>query len=391
MSFSRRDFVRRLTIAAAGAPFIARRRFRLFADSDAEYSARCIRLVQESVVVDMLGLLSLGPNGEKWMRNPDSFTAADLQRFRDSGITVFHPASGTGGPDVYEETFWFLSAFNGFIAAHTDAFARIDSVDDFARAKAAKKIGLILGVQNSEHFRTLKDVDQFYALGQRISQLTYNTRNMYGNGSTERRDEGLSDSGIALVAKMNSVGMAVDVSHCGDRTSLDAFEASKRPVLITHSNARALNPAHPRCKPDEVIRACGKAGSVMGITGVRNFVKDREPTTIEDVINHVDYVAKMIGVEHVGIGSDIDLDGYDDMPPDQYKKLKESYKGSYAFRDKIDIEGLDHPKRMFDFTEALIRRKYADADITGILGGNAMRVLAQAWTPVAAPTAPSDR
>ena len=260
---------------------------------------------------------------------------------------------------------------------------RIDSADDFARAKASRKIGIIPGVQNSEHFRTLNDVDSFYGIGQRISQLTYNARNMYGNGSTERRDEGLSDAGVALVARMNRLGMAVDVSHCGDRTSLDAFEASRRPVLITHSNARALNAGHPRCKPDEVIRACGKAGSVMGITGVRNFVKDREPTTIEDVINHVDYVAKLIGIEHVGIGSDIDLDGYDDMPPDAYKRLKDGYKGSYAFREKIDIEGIDHPKRMFDFTEALIRRKYSDADITGILGGNAVRVLEQSWTPVA--------
>lgn len=381
MSTSRRDFVRAASLAAIGAPFLNRQRYTLFAESDTEYSARCVKLVQESTVVDMLGLLSLGPNRQKWMTNPDTFTAADLQRFRDSGISVFHPASGTGGPDVYENTFWFLSAFNGFIAAHTDAFTRIDSADDFARAKAANKIGLILGVQNSEHFRTLKDVDQFYALGQRISQLTYNTRNMYGNGSTERRDEGLSDAGVALVGKMNSVGMAVDVSHCGDRTSLDAFEVSKRPVLITHSNARALNAAHPRCKPDEVIRACGKAGSIMGITGVRNFVKDREPTTLEDVINHVDYVARMIGVEHVGIGSDIDLDGYDDMPPAEYQRLKDNYKGSYAFREKIDIEGIDHPKRMFDFTEALIRRKYTDADITGILGGNAVRVLAQSWTP----------
>ena len=383
MATSRRDFIRVASLATVGAPFVNRQRYKLFAESDTEYSARCLKLVQESTVVDMLGLLSLGPNREKWMTNPDTFTAADLQRFRDSGITVFHPASGTGGPDVYENTFWFLSAFNGFIAAHTDAFTRIDSADDFARAKAANKIGLILGVQNSEHFRTLKDVDQFHALGQRISQLTYNARNMYGNGSTERRDEGLSDAGVALVARMNSVGMAVDVSHCGDRTSLDAFEVSKRPVLITHSNVRALNGSHPRCKPDEVIRACGRAGSIMGITGVRNFVKDREPTTIEDVINHVDYVARMIGVEHVGIGSDIDLDGYDDMPPDAYKRLKDNYKGSYAFRDKIDIEGINHPKRMFDFTEALVRRKYSDADITGILGGNAVRVLGQSWTPVA--------
>ena len=374
---TRRDAIRTLGLAAISAPFINLNRYRLF--GHAEYSARCIKLVQESVVVDMLGLLSLGPNGEKWMKDPDSFTAADLQRFRDSGITVFHPASGTGGPNVYEQTFWFLSGFNGFTAAHTDAFMRIDSADDFARAKATGKIGLILGVQNSEHFRTAADVVQFHALGQRVSQLTYNTRNMLGNGSTERRDEGLSDYGVAIVAKMNEVGMAVDVSHCGDRTSLDAFEVSKKPVLITHSNVRALNPGHPRCKPDEVIRACGRAGSVMGITGVRMFVKNAEPTTIEDVLNHFDYVAKMIGVEHVGIGSDIDLDGYDDMPPEQLKALRASYKASYGFRDKVDIEGIDHPKRMFDLTEGLIRRKYSDADITGILGGNFVRVLSQIW------------
>jgi len=384
---SRRTAIRQMGAVVIGAPFINLNRVRPFAWSNAEYSARAVKLVRESIVIDMLGLLSLGPDGDKWMQNPDSFTETDLQRFRDSGITVFHPATGTGGPNVYEQTFWFLSAFNGFAAAHTDAFMRIDSADDFARAKKDGKIGLILGVQNSEHFRTLKDVESFHSLGQRVSQLTYNARNLFGNGSTERRDEGLSDRGVALVAKMNEIGMAVDVSHCGDRTSLDAFEVSTKPVLVTHSNVRALNPGHPRCKPDEVVRACGKAGSVMGITGVRNFVKNREPTTIEDVLDHFDYVAKMIGPDHLGIGSDIDLHGYDQMPPDQYKRLKESYKGSYAFRDKIDIEGIDHPKRMYDLTEGLIRRKYTDAQITGILGGNFVRVLGEIWRPM--PPAPA--
>jgi membrane dipeptidase len=128
-----------------------------------------------------------------------------------------------------------------------------------------------------------------------------------------------------------------------------------------------------------VIKAVGKAGSVFGITGVRNFVKGSEPTTIEDLLNHFDYVAKMIGVEHVGVGSDIDLDGYDDMPPEDYRRLKAGYKGSYAFRDKIDIDEVAHPKRMFDLTEGLIRRKYTDDQILGILGGNFRRVFAQIW------------
>jgi membrane dipeptidase len=386
-SLTRRSALRATAAAAAGvltAPFINLGRYRVFAQSSATYSARAVKLVSESIVVDMLSPLSLGPNEPKWMKDPDSFAVADLQRFKDSGITSFHIARGTGGPEARERTMWFLSGFNGFMAARSDAFTRIDSVDDFARAKAAGKIGILLGVQNSEHFRNPDDVATFHALGQRVSQLTYNTRNLIGNGSTERRDEGLSDFGVSIVAKMNAVGMAVDVSHCGDRTSLDAFEVSKAAVLITHSNVRALAPGHPRCKPDEVIRACGKAGSVMGITGVRNFVKASEPTTIEDYLNHIDYVAKMIGVEHVGIGSDIDLDGYDDMPADDYKKLKAAYKDSYAFRDKIDIEGIDHPKRMFDVAEGLIRRGYSNADIGNVLGGNWVRVLKAAWTPVAA-------
>jgi membrane dipeptidase len=375
---SRRDVVRTLGMAAIGAPFINRGRFAVFPGVTAEYSARCVGLIRQSIVVDMLGLFSLGPDNTKWMRNPDTFTAADAQRFRDAGITALHPAVGTGGPDVYQSTWQFLSMINAFVASR-DEFVRIDSADDFARAKATGRIGVVLGVQNSEHFRTMADVDAFHALGQRVSQLTYNARNLFGNGSTERRDEGLSDRGVALVERMNTVGMAVDVSHCGDRTSLDAFEVSKRPVLITHSNARALNPGHPRCKPDEVIQACGRSGGVMGITGVRNFVKDKEPTTIEDLLNHFDYVARMIGVEKVGIGSDIDLYGYDAMPPEDYKRLKAAYKGTYAFRDKIDIEGVDHPRRMYDLTEGLIRRKYTDAQITGILGGNFVRVLGEIW------------
>ncbi len=118
----------------------------------------------------------------------------------------------------------------------------------------------------------------------------------------------------------------------------------------------------------------------MGITGVRMFVKVDEPTTIEDALNHFDHVAKLASVEHLGVGSDIDLYGYDAMPPELNKQLRASYKGSYGFRAKIDIENLNHPKRMFDLTEGLIRRKYNDRDIEGILGGNFARVLAQVWS-----------
>lgn len=363
------------------APMISRGRFKLFASSTTEYSARCIGLVERTTVIDMLSPMTLNfPQMAKWFANPELFTTTNYQEFKDSGINTFHIGVGIGGPDAYQDVLKFFAAWNGFIADRGDMFIRIDSANDLDRVKRSGKTGIIIGLQDSEHFRRPDDVDFFHGLGQRVSQLTYNARNMIGNGSTERHDEGISDFGAAIIERMNKVGMAVDVSHCGDRTSVEAFELSKQPVLVTHSNVRALADGHPRCKPDEVIRAVGMAGSVMGITGVRNFVKGSEPTTVDSVLDHFDYVTKMIGPEHLGVGSDIDLHGYDAMPPEEYKRLKAGYKASYRFRDKIDIEGLDHPKRMYDLTEGLIRRKYTDAQIEGILGGNFQRVLKAVWT-----------
>lgn len=380
---TRREMLKRVAGASAAvlaAPMICRGRYRILANSPQEYSARAIDLVKRATVIDMLGLLTLDfPKQAKWFANPESFTLADLQPFKTSGINVLHPAVGLGGPDAHLETLKFLAAWNSFLANHDEHFMRIDSAADLARVKASGKIGILLGLQNSEQFRSLADVDFFRGLGQRVSQLTYNSRNLIGNGSTERRDEGISDFGSAVIARMNQVGMAVDVSHCGDRTTLDAFEASKKPVLITHSNCRALVPGHPRCKTDEAIRKMAASGGVMGITAVRMFVKADEPTTIEHVLDHFDHVAKLVGAQHLGVGSDIDLNGYDAMPPEQNKRLRAGYKGSYGFREQIDVTGLNHPRRMFDLAEGLIRRKYSDRDIEGILGGNFKRVLAEIW------------
>ena len=380
---TRREALKRAALASAGAiaaPMLNRGRYRIFAGSPNEYSARAIELVNRSTVIDMLGVLTLDFGKEaRWLADPESFKAADLTPYKDSGINVFHVSFGFGGPDAYDLALKYFAAWNAFIASLDDYFMRVDSAADLDRVKRSGKIGILLGVQNSEQFRRPGDVDVFRGFGQRVSQLTYNSRNLIGNGSTERRDEGISDFGVAIIERMNKVGMAVDVSHCGDRTTLDAFEISKKPVLITHSNCRALVPGHPRLKTDEAIKKVGATGSVMGITGVRMFVKGDEPTTIEHVLDHFDHVAKLIGPDHLGVGSDMDLYGYDAMPPELNKQLRASYKGSYGFREKIDVEGLNHPKRMFDLTEGLIRRKYSDKDIEAILGGNFKRVLAQIW------------
>jgi len=378
---NRRNFLKSAASnAAVGAAMIHRGRYLLFAGGP-EYSSRAVELVQRSTVIDMLAPLWISPSKtQKMLGNPENFKAEDFAPYKNSGINVFHIAIGTGGPDAYLETLQFLSGYNSLIARHDDWFERVDTPERLDGIKASGKVGIILGIQNSEHFRKADDVDYFYGLGQRVSQLTYNARTLIGNGSTERRDEGLSDFGLSIVERMNKLGMAVDVSHCGDKTTLDAFEVSKKPVLITHSNCRALNPNHPRCKTDEAIKAMAAKGGVIGITEVRMFVSPKEPTGVEAMLDHYDYVTKLVGVEHAGVGSDIDLLGYDAMPAEEYKQLKAGYKSTYGFRDKIDLDGYNFAKRPFDLAEALIRRKYSDANIEAILGGNFRRVLKEIWT-----------
>jgi len=378
---SRRRFLAATGVALAGGPFINTGRYRVFAASVYDYSDRAIALVNDSLIMDMLSLFDLrrvlaaGETGE----NPFAYTRGELLAIRASGIDVFHPATGIGGRDVQRDVMWHLAGYNGLVAEHPDLLTRVDSVADLDGLRDAGRIGIVLGVQNSDHFQSPDDVRRYYDVGQRISQLTYNSQNRIASGSTDRADGGISDFGESIVKAMNETGMAVDVSHCGDRTTLDAFALSSRPVLVTHSNCRALAPGHPRCKTDDAIRSMAAKGGVMGITGVRNFVRNEEPTTIEHFVDHIDHVARLVGVEHVGIGTDSDLAGYDALPAEIYDELKSGYKSDYSFREKIDIEGLDHPKKMYDIAEALIRRGYSDGDIRAVLGGNFRRVLADIW------------
>jgi membrane dipeptidase len=363
------------SFAALGFPMVNLGAFSVFADSDRKYSGRVLKLIERSLVIDMLAVLKIDFRPEAYANR---LTPEQLAAFRSCGITGFHHAIGTGGPDVREKTLAFFAGWHGFVGRHADLFSLVHEAADLERAKAAGKIAVIMGVQNAEHFRTAADVKLFHQIGQRSSQLTYNAQNLLGAGGTERVDGGLTDFGATIVAAMNEVGMLVDASHCGDRTTLDAIEASTDPIAITHSNCRALND-HPRLKTDEAIRKLAAKGGVMGITGVRNFVRASEPTTVEHMVDHIDHVAKLVGIEHVGIGSDADLEGYDDMPEGERKLLLAHYKSSYAFREKLDTDGFDHPRKIYDLTDALVRRGYSDQNIQAVLGGNFRRLLDVVW------------
>lgn len=364
-----------LALGVTGFPMINRGFYAAHAQSTRTYSKRVMDLIKSSTVIDMLSSFKLDAS-DGFFERP--LSPQDERDFRSSGINCLHVAPGVGGPDAPMAVTANLAKQQNFAGRHSYLFSIVDKAVDIARAKRDGKIAVIMGIQNSEHFKNPKDVKRFYDLGQRVSQLTYNSQNLIGSGSTDRVDGGVSDFGESIIAAMNEIGMLVDVSHCGDRTTLDGIALSKTPIAITHSNCRALN-NHPRTKTDEAIKACAAKGGVMGITGVRMFVSSKEPTTLGDMVDHIDHVVKLVGIEHVGLGSDVDMYGYDHMSPAAQAQARASYKASYAIRAKADIEGLDGPLKMFNLTEELVRRNYSNENIALILGRNFERLLTTVW------------
>jgi membrane dipeptidase len=322
-------------------------------------TGRAADVIGQSNVIDMLGLLTLNwARLERWQTDPASFQRSDFQKLRDSGISVFHPAVAFESPQAKEITLQWFKKWNRLIAEHPDWFSRVDCGADLTRVNQEQKIGIILGMQDANHLHTLDDVDAFYAMGQRLTQLTYNSTNRLGAGCMAGNNAGLTSFGRDVVARMNKIGMAIDISHCGEQTSLDAIDASTKPVLITHSNCKALAPGVARCKSDAVIVAAARKGGVIGLTGIRHFVRATDPVTIENALDHFDHVVKIAGIEHVGLGSDTDLSGRGPL---------------------YDIAGLDKGSRVHDLTEGLLRRGYNDAQIALMLGGNFHRALNEIW------------
>ena len=389
---NRRHFLHAAGAVAAtslGAPAVLNGRYRLFAQSQATYSERTIKLLRESPVVDMLCQFAFPdfreegtPRAQRWLRNPGSFTAADFERMKGSGVKSI--ALGTGA-STYEGGVKLWADWNGFIASRSEWFIRVDDPADVASTRPDGKIGIILSTQGADHFRSVADVETFYQLGQRVAQLTYNFQSRLGAGFLENRDGGLTVFGAEVVAKMEQVGMAVDLSHCADQTTMDAINAAKRPPIFTHATARNLLPECSRCKSDEAVKALAAKGGVIGVAFIRFMIRPAPPVTVTHVADHVEYLIKLVGAEHVGIGSDLDFAGLSNPVPkdgklDVANQTNFSRYNAYMTEGGMaHVDGMDHPKRLFDLTEELIRRKHSDETIRLVLGGSFIRCLSEIW------------
>ena len=210
---TRRDVVRGALAAGAVAfPMINRASFAFAAAPARQYSARAIKVVRKSLVIDMLAPLKLDFD-PKFFDQP--FGAKDLAEFKASEITGFHHSVGIGAPGAKTQALDFLASYQGWVGRQADDFTLVGTAADLDHAKAEGKSAIIMGLQNADQFETADDVKYFYRLGLRCAQLTYNSQNLIGSGSTNRIDGGVSDFGEEIIKAMNKAGMLVDTSHSG--------------------------------------------------------------------------------------------------------------------------------------------------------------------------------
>ncbi|MBM3949217.1 MAG: membrane dipeptidase [SAR202 cluster bacterium] len=262
-----------------------------------------------------------------------------------------------------------------------DVITQARSAKDILKAKRDGKTGVILGWQNATPIDDRLDrLALFYELGVRIIQVTYNERNRLGNGCYERRDEGLSHFGVDAVREMNRLGILVDLSHVGDRTTLDAAEISEMPVACTHANARAFV-NHVRNKPGDALKVIAEKGGVIGANAWPTFLRKGYESTVADYVDAIDDLVERIGVDHVGIGTD-----YCQDQPHRFFEWIFAQQGTKFRPLPMDIpdphyhpEGMETPDTLGNVAIELGKRGYKPEDIEKVLGGNWMRLFRQVF------------
>ena len=267
--------------------------------------------------------------------------------------------------------------------AHQDFLVHCKTVDDILRAKVEGKIGWVAVVEGAAPIENELDrIDVLYGLGVRQLGVTYSQANSLGNGCKENNDSGLTHFGRAAVERMNKVGMLIDVSHCGPQTALDAIELSRDPMIVSHVGARALWDIK-RLFSDQAIKATAEKGGVIAVESAPHTTMSHTNNThnIDSVMEHFEYIANLVGIDHVGFGVDT-LYG-------NHVGLHGVFASRFTSKDAADIptpekvayvRGLENPtEASWNILRWLVKKGYSDSDIEKVLSGNALRVLRQVW------------
>jgi len=321
------------------------------------------KLHDEAIVIDCLEI-------SNWSENV-------FQNMRRGGLTAVNCTISI--LENFRQTINNIAWWHEAFYEYSDMIMPVKTVSDIQKAKLSGKTGIIFGFQNTSAIEDdLRLLSTFYELGVRVIQLTYMEANLVGQGCLERIDSGLTNFGIEMVEEMNRLGILIDLSHVGYRTTMDAVEVSKKPVIFTHANPKSLCD-HSRNKPDDAINALVRKGGIIGATVFPAFLPAGNNSTIEDFLEVIDYLVKMAGIDHVAIGTD-----FTEAQPKEFfdwiltgkSRKGPALKLDHPLKNPAGIQGAaDFP----NLTGALSTRGYAESDIKKILGENILRVFRDVW------------
>lgn len=282
-----------------------------------------------------------------------------------------------------------LTSYHDWVELNRSKALIVRKASDVEKAKKEGKHGIIFGPQNSSFLeRNVRFLDTAWDMGVRIIQISYSERNEAADGCSERTDSGLSNFGVKLVEAINRKGMLIDLSHVGDHSTMEVIELSKAPVSFTHVCPRAITPNNPakgawfnefavrRGRTDEALKACAEKGGVIGITPY--FAKKAGPSTMtDDTMEQINYAVNLVGVDHIGFGSDLDFRNsvtraaYISKHPD---RIDRTY-----FTAMPKEWGYGWLQYMPNFTKALVANEYSESEIKKILGLNFVNLFKRVW------------
>lgn len=304
-----------------------------------------------------------------------------LLQLQKGGVTCVHACCGLW--ENARETLSKVGSWYRFFAEHADLVLPVRTGDDIVRAKETGKIGIILGTQNTSALEDeLGLVEVFNELGVKIMQLTYNNQNLIGSSCYEENDSGLSRFGKLVVEEMNRVGMVIDLSHVGDRTSLDAIHASRRPVAITHANPAWIYPSR-RNKSEEVLSALRANGGVLGVCAYPHLINGHQ-TTLDEFCDMIVRTADFMGIEHVGIGTDLTLNMSDEFLA-WMRMGRWTHAVDYGAGSKDNPSWPEWPswfKGPADFpniAQGLYEKGLSQDEVYAVMGGNWMRFFTEGF------------